>query len=699
MSTRITIHENGLHLLFERQQNGKIQLLHFSSIPYQEDSIEEHQKPAFDAAALNVTGAGRDEHHGGKYTWTMPGMQLKYKQHQDYRNAAGRKLEMVTYDEETALEVTSHYQFYDGLSVVRCWTELRNTGSEPQGIEYVSSFMLSGLAKEGLKDRDDKMRLHLAHSSWTGELQWRDYSLPELGLSHINSHGAKRVAFTTTGSWSSTEYMPVAYLENQETGSNLFWQIEHNGSWYWEISDLENHIYLQISGPNENEHHWWKELQPGASFVTIPVAVGSTVSGLDGAMGELTRYRRSIRRPNKDNETLGVIFNDYMNCLWGDSTTEKLLPLIDAAAETGCEYFCIDAGWYSDGYWWDGVGQWLPSKARYPGGIKEVIDYIRSKGMIPGLWLEIEVMGVKSPKLADTNDDWFFMRHGKRVIDRFRYQLDFRSSEVVSHANEVMDRLVQEYGVGYIKMDYNINAGIGTEHHADSFGDGLLEHNRAYLAWLDGVFKKYPDLIIENCSSGGMRMDYAMLSRHSIQSTSDQEDYRQYAVIAANSPTCVTPEQSAIWSYPLREGDREEVVFNMVNAMLLRVHQSGHLAKISPERKELVKEALVYYKSMRQEIGKAVPLWPLGLAKFSDAWVSLGLRSGDKTYLAVWRMSGESDKCSLPLKHLQGKEAEVRCAYPSQTDSRWQWNKDSGLLTVQHAEEYSARLYELTLPE
>lgn len=99
-----------------------------------------------------------------------------------------------------------------------------------------------------------------------------------------------------------------------------------------------------------------------------------------------------------------------------------------------------------------------------------------------------------------------------KVYDRSRYQLDFRNPQVIEHATEVIDRLVKEYGVGYIKMDYNIEPGIGTELYADSYGDGLLGHNRAYLKWLDSIFKKYPDLVIENCSSGGLRMDYAMLS-------------------------------------------------------------------------------------------------------------------------------------------------------------------------------------------
>lgn len=119
----------------------------------------------------------------------------------------------------------------------------------------------------------------------------------------------------------------------------------------------------------------------------------------------------------------------------------------------------------------------------------------------------------------------------------------------------------------------------------------MLEHERAYLKWLEGVWMRYPDLIIENCSSGGLRMDYAMLSRYSIQSTSDQDDYRLYATIAANAPTAVTPEQAAVWAYPMNHEEKisqrelkEETVFNMVNAMLLRIHQSGHLAKLDEMR-------------------------------------------------------------------------------------------------------------------
>ncbi|WP_379392706.1 alpha-galactosidase [Paenibacillus lentus] len=702
VSQMIIIEENGLNLVFEVTDKRDILLLHFGQTPWQDvkgriSGLSDTYKKGFRLLELQLTGEDREEYHGRTHRATYPGLRLQYETHQDTRNDHGRKLEIVLNDPATSLQAVQHFQFYDRTAIVRCWVELINKGSQPVAVEYVSSFALTGLDKEGIEDRDSKMKLSIPHHGWQSELQWRTYLLPELGMSHLIDRGSKRISCSNTGSWSAAEHVPMAILENQETGTSLFWQIEHNGSWHWEIIDQSDLLTLLISGPTEHDNHWWISLQPGEEFVSVPAAVGAVQGSIDEAVGQLTRYRRLIRRPNEDNRKLLVIFNDYMNCLWGDPTTEKLLPLIDAAADVGCEYFCIDAGWYASGEWWDGVGEWLPSKERFPEGIKYVLDYIRSKGMVPGLWLELEVMGINSPKLKDADDSWFFQRHGQRVKDRSRYQLDYRNPDVIAHADEVIRRLVEDYGVGYIKMDYNINAGIGTEKDADSVGDGLLQHNRAYLSWLDRIFARYPDLVIENCSSGGMRMDYAMLSRHSIQSTSDQENYVNYAAIAAASPSALTPEQSAIWSYPLREGDDEEVVFNMVNALLLRVHQSGHLAELSPRRRELVKEALDYYKSIRHHIPQALPFWPLGLPTQQDDWICLGLRHEDNVYLAVWRIRGESAEVGLPLSQLQGRSLDVRCAYPQGFDCSWSWSEAEGVLKVALPKTETARLLEIKL--
>ena len=55
--------------------------------------------------------------------------------------------------------------------------------------------------------------------------------------------------------------------------------------------------------------------------------------------------------------------------------------------------------------------------------------------------------------------------------------------------------MVRDYRVGYIKMDYNVDSLQGTDLHADSVGQGLLENDRAYLAWIDAILDRYPDLV------------------------------------------------------------------------------------------------------------------------------------------------------------------------------------------------------------
>ena len=342
-----------------------------------------------------------------------------------------------------------------------------------------------------------------------------------------------------------------------------------------------------------------------------------------------------------------VIFNDYMNCLWGDPTEEKELPLIDAAAEAGCEYFVIDAGWYAERNedWSSTVGAWQPSKTRWPRGIRFVLDRIREKGMIPGLWLEPEVAG-KHSALAEKPDSWFFLRHGRRVVKNSRLLLDFRNPEVRSYLDAVVERLVKEYGVGYIKMDYNTDTLEGTGQNADSLGQGLLEHNRAVLNWLDGLLDRYPELVIENCGSGGGRMDYGMLSHTQLQSCTDQEEYLRLPAIATGSSAGVVPSQLAVWSYPRQGADADQASFNMVSAMLLRIHQSGHLARLDAPVAAQVKEGIRVYKEIiRQHIPDAVPFYPLGMPDVTNATkpIALGIRSPKRSFLAVWRIDGDAE--------------------------------------------------------
>ena len=698
---RFHIEENGLHLVWEVNEQNEVKLLHFSALPFDESLITSvRSTERFHLVEVQCPGLDRPEmRFGTGYTVTAPGYRMAYSGHIDERNELGRKLVITTEDQPTGLIARSHLQFYDGIPVVRSYTEVINQGKAPLILEYVSSFALTGIEKEGEGLPEEKLQVLIAHHGWEKEFCFKRHSLADFGMQTTQDlpwrQSSQVISVSNTGNWSCQRYLPMGAVINQSAGSALFWQIEQNGSWYWEISDQAGHMYLQLSGPNEQYSHWYKRLLPGESFTSVPAAVGSVLGDIDEIGAALTAYRRKIRRPNRDDEELPVIFNDYMHSVYGNPTTEKELPLIKKAAQAGCRYYVIDCGWYSDGEWWSGVGEWIPSQKRFPGGLKALLDKIREAGMIPGLWLELEVMGIHCPKARQVPSDWFFTRHGALVMDRSRYQLDFRNPQVIGHANEVIDRLVRDYGIGYIKMDYNIEPGMGTEWMADSPGDGLLGHNRAYLAWLESVFDRYPDLVIENCSSGGLRMDYAMLSRYSIQSTSDIEDHLMYATVAANAPMALTPEQAAIWSYPSSEGDEEETIFNMVSCLLMRIHQSGPLADLDPARYALVKEALELYRKIRGDIPHALPFWPLGLATYRDAFLALGLRAGDIDYLAVWKRGDEGDTLVLPISARQGQRMEVTCLYPSTRPVPATWDKEKGELKVELKGRNMARLFQL----
>lgn len=647
-----------LHMTFEVTEKQKVLLLHFGCNDANEE-IEKNERWC-NICDVQLAGGNPDDHHGAKHTGTCGSESLKYVSHREFETADGKQLDIMLRD--TQMQVTVHYRAYGDLSAIRCWTSVENISDEIIGLEYVSSFCYYGF-DNGCAVPDESVKVYLPHNTWQRENNWKIYTPADLGLDRTTPFALKRIGASNNGTWSSKEYLPMGAVENVTTENVFLWQIEHNGSWQWEISDLAGKLYLKISGPNEQENHWYKELIKGECFDSVPVCL-TVGSNFDEALENMTCYRRILFCCKS---VLPVIFNDYMNCLWADPTEEKMIQVIDRAAETGAEYYCMDAGWYADGTWWETVGAWQPCNWRFPNGIKHVFDYIRSKGMVPGIWLEIEVMGIACPLATEFEDECFFMRHGKRVIDHGRYILDFRNQRVRDYTRSVIDRVVREYGVGYIKFDYNVDGGIGTEVDADSYGDGLYGHNMALLSWLREICEDYPDLIIENCASGGLRADYASLSVSQIHSVSDQSEYDKMAVIAAGAGTSVLPEQAAIWSYPLASDGEKTVVFNMSNALLQRIHLSGEVAGWNDEQMNLVKEAITCYKALRADIPNAVPFYPLGLPDYRDGWLCMAHRFKRKIRMTVWRMNTDENSCIIPIDK---KASDLKVIYPSVYSSR-----------------------------
>ncbi|MEV0456698.1 alpha-galactosidase [Catellatospora methionotrophica] len=625
-----------------------------------QDSVGEHTAQPLVEILTAATGRARASH---RFSETAVGRRLAFTGSHTSRDGEWHHLRIGLHDTITGLSAYVELRSLDGVSAVQARTSVVNDGTEAVTLLGVSS-LCAGFGRAA-----DDLEVLWGDSEWLGEGRWsrrllRDGATVDLDLRLHRQDGRGRFAAMSNGTWSTGQQLPTGGLVHEPSGQAWLWQVEHNGAWRWEIGERLDGAYVALTGPTDIDHQWQHRLAPGEQFTTVPVSVAVSGAGLHGAAAVLSAHRRALLRPHPDRDRLPVVFNDYMNTLMGDPTTAKLLPLVDAAAAAGAEVFCIDAGWYDeDGTWWDSVGAWEPSQTRFPRGIEEVLTHIRRRGMVPGLWLEPEVIGVRSPLADKLPAEAFFQRGGVRVVEHGRYHLDLRHPAALAHLDDTVDRLVEQLGVGYFKLDYNIDPGAGTDRDAASPGQGLLGHNRAHLAWLDAVLDRHPGLILENCGSGAMRMDYALLSRLQLQSTTDQQNPLLYPPIAAAAPMSILPEQAANWAYPQPDMTDEQIAFTMCTGILGRLYLSGHLDHMSPAQACSVGDAVAVHREIRAALAGAVPVWPLGLPGWSDAWISLALVAGDTTYLTVWHRA-DPGQAELRLPHLAGCHVEIETLYP-----------------------------------
>ena len=627
---------------------------------------------------------------------------LRYAGHRLDREGDRQVLVVDQAEEGGSLRVALRLELWDGVAAVRARATTTVTDDAPGPRRLLAVAPLALAVGAGGTGDPDALEISLAANQWVGESRWRTLPLRAAGVPDVRvaSHGGARgtLSRASRGLWSTGEAQPVGVLAARGGPGAWAWQVESTAGWRWEVGEHVAGAYLALSGPTDLDHGWSRVLEPGEEHVSPAVAV-AVGTDLDAAAAGLTGVRRAVRRPHPDNAGLRVVFNDYMNTLMGDPTTEKVRPLVDAAADAGAEVFCIDCGWYddTDGWWWS-VGAWQPSTTRFPGGgLQALLDHIADRGLVPGLWLEPEVVGVSSPVADLLPADAFLQRNGERLVEHGRYHLDLRHPAARAHVDEAVDRLVA-MGVGFFKLDYNVNPVAGTDVGSDSPADGLVGHAAAHRDWLEGVLRRHPDLVLENCSSGAMRADPELLRLLPLQSTSDQQDPLAYPPIAASAPLAMLPEQAGSWAYPQPEMSDEGIAFTLCTGMLGRMYLSGRVDAMSPAQRSLVAEAVAAHKRLRADVATGHARWPLGVEQWSAPWVAAAVDAADATHLTLWRRPGAPATVEVPLPEHAGHDLVVTTTFPTRL-ATWAatWDADRAVLTVGAAgDEPAARTLRLT---
>ncbi len=662
------------------------------------------KKHLFQMSDVHVSGENYASRGTSKQYLSSECDRLRYISYTETRN------ELTILQMNERLWVTTHFVAFDDTNTIKVWTDVTNASKEPVRIESASSLTFYGLGEKGTHSVKD-LSLYRFYNSWHIECQPVKLSFYQMGLFNGNDRNCyKRISGTNTGSWSTKGELPQGIIVDEQTGKHFMFQIESNNSWHYEFGDHDGLIYCNLGGANMVDNQWSKVLGPEQNFSTMAVAIvgGDSVNEV---VGEMTKYRRQIVRPNFPDKTLPTIFNEYMHFSWDCPTEEHTKLVAPIAAEVGCKYYVIDCGWHDEceaNIIYKYVGSWKESNVRFPSGLQKTIDYIKSLGLKPGLWIEPEIIGCDNAEMMEYYDeDCFFHRNGKLLTTADRRFLDYRKEKVKKYMTETIDRMVA-YGVEYIKLDYNQDCGPGNDIDSDSLGDGLIECSNAFLEWLEGMMDKYPNVVFEACASGGQRMDYRTLSKFSVTSTSDQTDYRKYPCIAGNILSAVLPEQAAVWSYPVvPEGvdiwtngvdtvcehvSNEQVIMNMVNSFLGRMHLASALHLLNDERKAFIKEGIEYYDSITPAKKKAVPYLPWGFTDFFQDKVASGFIAEKTLYLALWNRDGDGN-FEIDIPEYKIKSAKI--AYPKASKEKIEVSGHT--IKVQLPKGYSARFVEVEL--
>lgn len=576
-------------------------------------------------------------------------------------------------------------------------TTVHNTGKDTLVLDRLSSGYVTGIGKSGKPWHEKRFILHTCDSSWQGEGQWRSGYVEDFGVYPTYNHGTQRsFCIGSTGSWTTCRHYPMIMLEDKELGEIWYFEIATHASWYIEISvgGYRSDLWLNVllSACHELHDGWHFALKAGESY-TAPLAVyGKVKGGFEEAVAALNTYKRARMLRHFPDGHVPVCFNDYMNCLWALPTREKLVPLIDAAAKVGCEYFVIDAGWFGESEDWSGgLGDYDQNDALFgDGGFDGILRYVQSKGMKPGCWLEVESV-MEGTKVLKKIPNARLTRHG-HVIGKTRGFLDFRNPEVSEYVFGIFERLYKK-GIRFIKNDYNQNVGIGIDGECGQASPEELKRNQAaFMQLIDRVCTAFPDLVIENCSSGCMRADHASEKHFYMQSVSDQEYCERMPSVVQGLVACMPPERVGIWGYPYpvpidhrvsfapsaeftaKFEDGHNTVFNMVQVMLGAIYLSGHIDCADEQNLALMREAIDLYKQNRDLLVKCNPVYPTGLCRMADKGIlSLGMHEPESgtLLLAVWK-SGEQTRAEIDLAKYAGKSAKLEAMYPARAkDTVW----------------------------
>jgi alpha-galactosidase len=475
----------------------------------------------------------------------------------DYRVA---RMQHIAMGFTGQIEVVHHLKVYVDTGLIEMWQVVTNRGTEQLQIDRVDSFVLS-------VPPDTYTALYYT-SNWGSEFTGVSTALR--GPLVIDSKTGR----------SSKGHHPWFALQSG-AGDVFSASVAWSGNWVCRFDPLAAGGFALSGGL----HDWCfaKTLAPGAAMTTPPVVmvVGADLNAISQ---DYARVGRKYWYPRTKLSALPPVEWNHWWPYEDDHISEQVFRSnVAVAAEMGIEACVLDAGWFgpSDAgtFWTDYRGDWdLVNQVRFPAGLRPIADGVHQQGMKFGLWCEIEAIGPKA-RLAEARPELVAKRDGKSLG-----YVCLGNPEAQAWAYQTLSRLIVENTLDWIKLDFNVDPGAGCNRtdHGHGEGDGLYEHYLGYYGVLERLRQAYPEVVLESCSSGGLRIDLGLLRRTDMTYLSDPDWPVHSLQLFWGASTMLAPDSLLHWSFGewINKNPPPQQTFNPRDPKL-RPHQLDYYTRIA----------------------------------------------------------------------------------------------------------------------
>ena len=419
-------------------------------------------------------------------------------------------LELVLEDTSINTRIVLLYTIYEAFPVIA-----RSVRLECDSDEKIT--LLSAMsACVDLPDKDYEM-IDLA-GVWARERHVRRHKL-DYGIQSIYS-------MRGCSSYQFNPFLALARENADEFQGQVYgFSLVYSGNFLAQ-TEVDNYDTARVlMGIHPNGFKW--TLGKGESFQTPEMVMVYSEAGLNGMSQTFHKlYRTRLARGTWRDKVRPILINSW-EAFYFDFDAPKLLGLADVAADLGMELFVLDDGWFGkrdDST--SSLGDWYPNEEKLKGTLKELAEKINAKGLKFGLWIEPEMTN-KDSDLYRAHPDWILAEQGKRIChSRTQYVLDFSKKEVREYIGDMLENLLAEVPVSYIKWDMN-----RTFSEVFSNGNDREYQGKVCHKYILGVYELYerltsrfPHVLFESCASGGARFDPGMLYYAPQGWTSDDTD-------------------------------------------------------------------------------------------------------------------------------------------------------------------------------